>query len=114
MTPRPTGPPGVTTITNWHAGARVGTGESTGALTGTQHVEALSGGDAALYRAPEFLQPLADPARLDVFSLGCLASFVFTGASPAASPGKLDEMLLTTGYVAAEVAGEPVDEGVGS
>ncbi|MGH9230949.1 MAG: BREX system serine/threonine kinase PglW, partial [Acidimicrobiales bacterium] len=103
------GPPQVR-ITNWHAGARVGTGESTGAVTGTQHVEALSGGDAPLYRAPEFLQPLADPALLDVFSLGCLACFVFTGAPPAASPGKLDEMLLATGYVAAEVAGEPVDD----
>ncbi|HEY8545530.1 MAG TPA: BREX system serine/threonine kinase PglW, partial [Acidimicrobiales bacterium] len=99
-----------TTITNWHAGARVGTGDVTGSFTGTEHVEALSGGDAALYRAPEHLQPLADPARLDIFSLGCLACFLFTGAPPAATPGKLDEMLRTTGYVAAEAAGEAVDE----
>jgi serine/threonine protein kinase len=97
-------------VTNWHAGARVGTGESTGTFTGTVHVDALSGGDAALYRAPEYAQPLADPARLDIFSLGCLACFIFTGAPPAASPGKLDEMLLGTGYVVAEVAGDPVDD----
>lgn len=98
------------TITNWHAGARVGTGDATTSFTGTDHVDVLSGGDAALYRAPEHLQPLADPARLDVFSLGCLACFLFTGAPPAATSGKLSEMLLATGHVVAEVAGDAIDD----
>jgi serine/threonine protein kinase len=97
-------------ITNWHAGARIGTGDSPASFTGTQHVDALAGGDAALYRAPEHAQPLADPAKLDMFSLGCLACFLLTGAPPAAMPAKLDEMLATTGYVAASVAGDAIDD----
>ena len=84
-------------VANWHAGARVTTGDATGAMTGTAHVEALMAGDAPLYRAPEFTQPLADPAPLDVFSLGCLVCAIFTANPPAATPGKLRELLATAG-----------------
>lgn len=97
-------------VANWHAGARVSTGDATDALTGTDHVDALAGGDAALYRAPEHAQALAEPAPLDVFSLGCLVCTIFTGNPPAPTVGKLREVLATAGYVPAEVVGDGVDE----
>lgn len=97
-------------VANWHAGARVTTGDATAALTGTAHVEALAAGDAALYRAPEHAQALADPAPLDVFSLGCLTCTVFTANPPAPTPGKLRELLATAGYVAADAVGDGIDE----
>lgn len=97
-------------VANWHAGARVTTGEATAALTGTAHIDDLAAGDAALYRAPEHAQPLADPALLDVFSLGCLVVTVFTGNPPAPTAGKLRELLATAGYVPAEAVGDGIDE----
>ncbi|HEX6418518.1 MAG TPA: DNA-directed RNA polymerase subunit alpha C-terminal domain-containing protein, partial [Acidimicrobiales bacterium] len=97
-------------VANWHAGARVGTGDVSASMTGTTHVEALSGGDADLYRAPEHAQPLADPAALDVFSLGCLTAFVFTGTPPAPTPAKLRELLAGQGHVPVEASGDAIDE----
>ncbi|MDQ3643180.1 MAG: protein kinase, partial [Actinomycetota bacterium] len=97
-------------VANWHAGSRVSTGDATDALTGTDHIDALAGGDAPLYRAPEHAQALAAPAPLDVFSLGCLVCTVFTASPPAPTPGKLRELLATAGYVPAGVVGDGVDE----
>lgn len=97
-------------IANWHAGARVATGDADGTLSGTDHVDALAASDAALYRAPEYVQPLADPAALDVFSLGCLACFAFTGTPPAPTAGKLHELLATAGYVPAEAVSDTLDD----
>jgi serine/threonine protein kinase len=97
-------------IANWHAGARVTTGDATGAMTGTAHVDALVAGDAPLYRAPEFTQPLADPAAVDVFSLGCLVCLIFTGNPPAPTPGKLRELLATANYVPLEAIGDGIDD----
>lgn len=96
-------------VANWHAGARVSTGDVTATMTGTVHVEALSGGDADLYRAPEHAQPLADPAALDVFSLGCLTAFVFTDEPPAPTSGKLRELLASTGHVSIDATGDQID-----
>lgn len=97
-------------VADWHAGARVSTGDATRPLTGTAHVDALAGGDAALYRAPEHVQPLADPHALDAFSLGCLTCVVFTHQPPAPTPQKLREMLARDGHVTAEAVGDGIDE----
>jgi serine/threonine protein kinase len=102
----------VVRLANWHAGARLGTGDASTSMTATSHLEALSGGDAELYRAPEHNQERAAPAAMDVFSLGCLACYVFTGAPPAATPAKLFELLSTSGAVIAEASGDAVDESV--
>lgn len=104
------GPPDAPSVkvANWHAGARTGTGDVTTAASGTEHVDALSGSDAALYRAPEFHEPRARPDLLDVFSLGCLAAFTFTGAPPAPTPSGLRAMLAKDHHV--EVAA--VDDGI--
>ena len=84
--PSTTGGPPRARITNWHTGARVADGGTATLVTGTAHahVEALATSDAELYRAPEFQQPQARPARLDVFSLGALALLIITGQQPAA------------------------------
>jgi serine/threonine protein kinase len=108
LTDEPSGPR--VQIVNWHAGARVSTGDATAALTGTDHIDALAGGDAALYRAPEHAQALAQPAPLDVFSLGCLACTIFTGNPPAPTAGKLRELLATAGFVSAEAVGDGIEE----
>lgn len=97
-------------VADWHAGARVTTGGTTPAVTGTAHVDALAGWDAPLYRAPEHAQPLADSAALDVFSLGCLACTIFTGHPPAPTAGKLWELLDTAGFVPAEAVGDGIDD----
>jgi serine/threonine protein kinase len=97
-------------LANWHAGARVTTGDATNAMTGTVHVDALLAGDAPLYRAPEHAQPLADPAALDVFSLGCLVCAIFTGNPPAPTPAKLRELLATARFVPLEAIGDGIDE----
>ncbi|MHB1446941.1 MAG: BREX system serine/threonine kinase PglW [Acidimicrobiales bacterium] len=97
-------------VANWHAGARVSTGDAQPSLTGTDHVDALAAGDAVLYRAPEYAQPLADPAALDVFSLGCLACTIFTNSPPAPTAGKLREMLASVGFVSTDAARDGVDE----
>jgi serine/threonine protein kinase len=45
------------------------------------------------YLAPEFANPDADPARLDVFGLGALSYLVLTGQAPAATRERLAERL---------------------
>lgn len=97
-------------VADWHAGARVTTGGATAAVTGTAHVDVLAAWDAPLYRAPEYAQPLADAAALDVFSLGCLACTAFTGRPPAPTAAKLWELLDTAGFVPAEAVGDGIDE----
>lgn len=105
------GPPGapVVKVADWHAGARTGTGDVTTAASGTEHVDALSGSDAALYRAPEFHEPRARPALLDVFSLGCLAAFTFTGAPPAPTPSRLRSMLAEDHHVEVAAVDDTID-----
>jgi len=88
-------------VTNWHTGARVSDGGTSTLVTGTAHahIEALAAGDAELFRAPEFSQPNARPASLDVFSLGALALFILTGEAPAGSVRQLRSALSNVGYL---------------
>lgn len=62
--------------------------------TGTRHVEEYVEDLGLLYLAPETTR--ADPAQgasLDVFSLGCIAYYIFTGQPPAESTLELSEKL---------------------
>ncbi len=87
-------------IFNWQVGARDGTGSSTAAESGrtamhtiaaTSHVEQLLEDAASVYRAPEGLYGETDGngEHLDIFSLGALTYFLFSGRPPAASPTDL-------------------------
>jgi len=62
--------------------------------TGTRHVEDYVEDPGLIYLAPETTR--ADPAQgasLDVFSLGCIAFYIFTGQPPAESTLNLAEKL---------------------
>lgn len=62
--------------------------------TGTRHVEDYVEDPGLVYLAPETTR--ADPAQgasLDVFSLGCIAYYIFTGRPPAESTLDLTEKL---------------------
>ncbi|HXO21597.1 MAG TPA: BREX system serine/threonine kinase PglW, partial [Thermoanaerobaculia bacterium] len=65
-------------------------------LSGTSHLDDLVGDAARVYVAPEALTiPDASPETLDVFSLGALAFFIFSGKPPARSALELHEALRT-------------------
>ena len=54
------------------------------ATFGTQHLQGLSNERERLYMAPEVLvDPTKADTSSDIFSLGCLAYFLFTGQQPA-------------------------------
>ena len=85
-------------LMNWQTGTRnVGDSASPDTVhrtTGTQHVEDYVEDPGLIYLAPETTR--ADPAQgpsLDVFSLGCLAYYVFSGQPPAESVLELAEKL---------------------
>lgn len=85
-------------LMNWQTGSRnVGLSSSAGTVhrtTGTRHVEDYVEDPGLIYLAPEAMR--ADPAQgpsLDVFSLGCIAYYVFSGQSPAESVLELAEKL---------------------
>lgn len=62
--------------------------------TGTRHVEDYVEDPGLIYLAPETTR--ADPAQgasLDVFSIGCIAFYIFTGQPPADSTLDLSEKL---------------------
>lgn len=81
-------------VFNWQTGARQ-PGTTTGQegfprVTATEHVDQLVEDAAACYMAPElFSGHSAEGEELDVFSLGALAWFLFTGKPPAESGGEL-------------------------
>ncbi len=63
-------------------------------ITATAHWTALGTEPWALYQAPELREDPSSRSPLsDVFSLGALAFFLFTGRPPAASPVELDRYL---------------------
>lgn len=72
---------------NWQTSARAsGTTGSEQVLTATSHVDRLIDDEGALYMAPELASnPEAFGEDLDVFSLGAIAWFLFTGQKPAAT-----------------------------
>ncbi|MEJ7787973.1 MAG: protein kinase, partial [Solirubrobacteraceae bacterium] len=83
--PAPTGPRRFSII-NWQTGARDDVSGTALTIQGTRHPEQLVDAAASPYLAPEALtQPDADPALLDVFSLGAIAFHVFCGQPPAES-----------------------------
>lgn len=81
-------------IFNWQTSARAGTLTSTGALSGTSHLDPLIESAAEVYLAPEALAVAdASPEALDVFSLGALAFLIFSGRPPAPSAAALRDLL---------------------
>ncbi|MEY4562242.1 MAG: hypothetical protein RLZZ618_1519 [Pseudomonadota bacterium] len=85
-------------LMNWQTASRnVGGSSAPNTVhrtTGTRHVEDYVDDLGLLYLAPETTR--ADPAQgasLDVFSLGCIAFYIFTGQPPAVSKLELDEKL---------------------
>ena len=85
-------------LMNWQTASRnVGSSASPNTVhrtTGTRHVEDYVEDPGLLYLAPETTR--ADPsqgASLDVFSLGCIAFYIFTSQPPAESTLELSEKL---------------------
>ena len=85
-------------LMNWQTASRnVGGSSAPNTVhrtTGTRHVEDYVEDPGLLYLAPETTR--SDPAQgasLDVFSLGCIAFYIFTGQPPAESTLDLSEKL---------------------
>ena len=85
-------------LMNWQTASRnVGDSASPNTVhrtTGTRHVEDYVEDPGLIYLAPETTR--ADPAQgpsLDVFSLGCIAYYIFCGQPPAESVLELNEKL---------------------
>jgi serine/threonine protein kinase len=83
-------------IFNWQAGARdpSAPGQTRQRLTATIHLEQLIEDASAVYVAPEALtDERATGEQLDVFSLGAIAYFLFTGEAPASDFADLQHKL---------------------
>ncbi len=83
-------------LLNWktaaHEAFTVGAGRP--GLSGTSHLDSLVEEEARVYLAPEALTVAdASPETLDVFSLGALAFYLFSGRPPAPSVLELHEQL---------------------
>jgi serine/threonine protein kinase len=86
--------PGRVQIFSWQAGSRAaGTGTAAGAISATAHPDQLVEDATTVYMAPEAHIGSDTGERLDVFSLGALVWFVFTGRPPADSLLGLTERL---------------------
>ncbi|MBK8255148.1 MAG: BREX system serine/threonine kinase PglW [Polyangiaceae bacterium] len=80
-----------------------------GGVDFTQHWSALALEDWAVYQAPELREnPLSRSTQSDLFSLGALAYFVFTGRAPAERAEELDRRLERSRYLDPRT----VDDGV--
>lgn len=75
-------------LMNWQTGARGGEGSQTlHRTTGTHHVEDYVENRERVYLAPETAHAeQGQSAELDLFSLGALSYFIFSGQAPADSP----------------------------
>lgn len=85
-------------LMNWQTASRnVGASAAPNTIhrtTGTQHVEDYVEDPGLLYLAPETTRAdSAQGASLDVFSLGCIAFYIFTGQPPAESTLDMSEKL---------------------
>ena len=84
-------------VFNWQVGYRAASstgGVSKGQITGTIHVEQLVDNASTAYMAPEALVDQDSTGEhLDVFSLGAIAYYVFSGKPPAANALELSEKL---------------------
>ena len=86
-------------ITNWQLGYRAGS-SSKGAsheVTATAHVDRLVEDENTAYLAPESLNDMdLIGEHLDIFSLGAIAFYLFSGQSPAANGLELSQKLRET------------------
>ena len=83
-------------IYNWHTGSRLSDGSFSGLtnLTGSLHAAQLLEDPARAFLAPETLIPGEEPSEaMDVFSLGALAYFLFSGQPPACDAAELEAKL---------------------
>jgi serine/threonine protein kinase len=86
-------------ILNWQL-ARRSSATTTGAtrVTGTLHAEQLVEDSSAVYLSPEAQRdPFCDALSQDVFSLGALAYYLFTGQTPAMSPLEMTQRVTSEG-----------------
>ena len=95
-------------VRDWQTSGRTSTQGTH--VSGTRHLDALTDVEAAPYLAPDGItNPDADGVLLDVFSLGSIAYFVFTGSPPARSTDDLIARLARDGGldVVADLDGAP-------
>ncbi|ETW94678.1 MAG: hypothetical protein ETSY1_33780, partial [Candidatus Entotheonella factor] len=86
-------------IFNWQAGYREGSESTTASrvVTATNHVDRLVEDASMVYMAPEaFLDADFAGEHLDVFSLGAIAYYLFSGEQPASSHAELNHKLRET------------------
>lgn len=87
-----------TLVFNWQTSAKHSPGSSHSSLAATSHVAPFLDDGAAVFLAPEvYSAPDTDSESLDVFSLGSLAWFLFTGKAPADSPLEVPAKLKADG-----------------
>ena len=87
-------------ILNWQLARRSNATTTAGGtrLTGTLHAEQLVEDASAVYLSPEAQRdPLCDELSQDIFSLGALAYYLFTGQPPAASPLEMTQRVTQEG-----------------
>ena len=92
----PDGPAQEVQIFNWQTGARElqSSGHTRERFTATSHLEQLIEDASTVYVAPEALtSSWATGEQLDVFSLGAVAYFLFTGRPPASGAAELQQTL---------------------
>ena len=70
-------------ILNWQAGSRSGSTSVGHTISATSHLDALVDDAAMAFLAPEVLADTDGSQQLDVFSLGALAYYIFSGQAPA-------------------------------
>lgn len=96
----PEAPVPQTQILNWQLCRRASATVTAGStrLSASLHAEQLVEDASAIYLAPEAQRdPDCDAVSQDVFSLGALAYFLFTGQSPANSPLEMSQRVAQTG-----------------
>lgn len=81
-------------IFNWQASYREGGSSGASRVSATRHIEDLVESASMAYVAPESMSdPDAAGEKLDAFSLGAIAYFIFSGKAPASSPLELIEKI---------------------
>jgi len=83
-------------VFNWNVAYRSGSSSSgvSREITATSHVDRLVEDVSTVYLAPEaFSDDENTGEHLDVFSLGCIAYYLFSGQAPAANGLELSEKL---------------------
>ncbi len=87
-------------ILNWQLARRSNATTTAGGtrITGTLHAEQMLEDASAVYLSPEAQRdPYCDEPTQDIFSLGALAYYLFTGQSPAASPLEMTQRVTSEG-----------------